>query len=120
MAISIARVKDPAPGYLDAVGCVKSQNDIAVELNKQMKAEVVKLRAELSDAALVYVDMYKAKYDLIANAKTEGDRHYDSSTNYEHRMTEHHLVFKQTHPFLLTCRIHRSFQSMLRLSWNRV
>ncbi|XP_020554221.1 GDSL esterase/lipase At5g14450 isoform X3 [Sesamum indicum] len=72
LPVAIAKVKDPAPGYLDENGCVKSQNDIALQFNEELKDEIVKLRAELSDAAIVYVDMYAAKYELITNAKNQG------------------------------------------------
>ncbi|KAL0381768.1 UNVERIFIED_CONTAM: GDSL esterase/lipase [Sesamum angustifolium] len=71
LPVAIAKVKDPAPGYLDENGCVKSQNDIALLFNKELKDEIVKLRAEVSDAAIVYVDMYAAKYELITNAKNQ-------------------------------------------------
>ncbi|KAK7829591.1 gdsl esterase/lipase [Quercus suber] len=63
---------NPPPGYLDQQGCVKSQNDMAVEFNKQLKDRVIKLRAELPEAAITYVDLYAAKYGLISNAKNEG------------------------------------------------
>ncbi|KAL6288140.1 hypothetical protein ACE6H2_012530 [Prunus campanulata] len=59
-------------GYLDDHGCVKGQNDIAIEFNGQLKDRVIKLRAELPQAAITYVDVYAAKYGLISNAKTEG------------------------------------------------
>ncbi|XP_028792951.1 GDSL esterase/lipase At5g14450-like [Neltuma alba] len=60
------------PGYLDQYGCVKDQNDMAIEFNKQLKDRVIKLRTELPEAAITYVDVYAAKYGLISNAKTEG------------------------------------------------
>ena len=61
------------PEELDKIGCLKSQNDFAIEFNKQLKDRVIKLREELPDAVLTYVDMYAAKYELIANAKQEGN-----------------------------------------------
>ncbi|XP_020414658.1 GDSL esterase/lipase At5g14450 isoform X2 [Prunus persica] len=63
---------NPPPGYLDDHGCVKGQNDMAIEFNRQLKDRVIKLRAELPQAAITYVDVYAAKYGLISNAKTEG------------------------------------------------
>ncbi|KAL0431614.1 UNVERIFIED_CONTAM: GDSL esterase/lipase [Sesamum radiatum] len=72
LPVTIAKVKDPESGYLDENGCVKSQNDIALQFNKELKDEIVKLRAELSDAAILYVDMFAAKYELITNAKNQG------------------------------------------------
>ncbi|KAL0424251.1 UNVERIFIED_CONTAM: GDSL esterase/lipase [Sesamum radiatum] len=56
----------------DKYGCNKDQNGMALEFNRQLKARVSKLRAELPQAALVYVDVYSAKYHLISNTKTYG------------------------------------------------
>ncbi|KAL0431613.1 UNVERIFIED_CONTAM: GDSL esterase/lipase [Sesamum radiatum] len=56
----------------DKHGCNKDQNGMALEFNRQLKARVSKLRAELPRAALVYVDVYSAKYHLISNTKTYG------------------------------------------------
>ncbi|KAJ0111180.1 hypothetical protein Patl1_02861 [Pistacia atlantica] len=72
LPVNLFYVKSPPPGYLDQYGCVKTQNQMAVEFNKQLKDRVVKLRAELPDAAITYVDAYAAKYDLISNAKDLG------------------------------------------------
>ncbi|XP_023526085.1 GDSL esterase/lipase At5g14450-like [Cucurbita pepo subsp. pepo] len=63
---------NPAPGILDEHGCIKAQNDISMELNNQLKAKLEKLRAELPEAAITYVDVYAAKYALISNGKTQG------------------------------------------------
>lgn len=60
-------------GYLDKAGCVKDQNDIAIEFNRQLKDRVVKLRIQLPEAAITYVDVFTAKYGLISNAKIEGN-----------------------------------------------
>lgn len=60
------------PGIVDEHGCIKDQNDIAKEFNKQLKERVIKLRAELPQAALTYVDIYSAKYKLISNARDLG------------------------------------------------
>ncbi|XP_022895372.1 GDSL esterase/lipase At5g14450-like [Olea europaea var. sylvestris] len=73
LPISTIKFRDPPPGYLDEHGCIESQNDMARHFNKQLKVEIVKLRTELSAAAIVYVDMYRAKYELISNAKNEGN-----------------------------------------------
>ncbi|KAL6136207.1 hypothetical protein ACLB2K_061508 [Fragaria x ananassa] len=62
----------PAPSALDDHGCVKDQNEMAIEFNRQLKDSVIKLRAELPQAAITYVDIYAAKYELISNAKKEG------------------------------------------------
>lgn len=57
---------------LDEQGCVKSQNDVAAEFNKQLKENVIKLRSELPEAAITYVDIYATKYGLISNAQKLG------------------------------------------------
>jgi len=62
-------------GNLDANDCVKSQNKIAQEFNKKLKQQMSKLRKELQQAKFTYVDMYKAKYELISNARSQGDLH---------------------------------------------
>ncbi|KAL8471228.1 hypothetical protein ACS0TY_028773 [Phlomoides rotata] len=72
LPVAIVKVQDPVKGYLDEHGCVNSQNEIAVEYNKQLKDEIFKLRSELSGAVIIYVDMYRAKHDLIIDAKNQG------------------------------------------------
>ncbi|KAK9669347.1 hypothetical protein RND81_13G124900 [Saponaria officinalis] len=62
----------PQPGTLDQYGCIKSQNDIANEFNKQLSDAVLKLGTELPKAALTYVDVYTAKYGLISQAANLG------------------------------------------------
>ncbi|KAF3976405.1 hypothetical protein CMV_000378 [Castanea mollissima] len=59
-------------GNLDQIGCVKPQNEVAQEFNRQLKDMVFQLRAQLPNAAFTYVDVYSAKYALISNAKNEG------------------------------------------------
>ncbi|KAH7577283.1 hypothetical protein ACOSP7_001867 [Xanthoceras sorbifolium] len=63
---------NPPPGYVDQYGCVKDQNTMAIEFNRQLKERVIKLRAELPEAAITYVDVYAAKYGLISRSKTLG------------------------------------------------
>ncbi|KAI3793919.1 hypothetical protein L1987_36542 [Smallanthus sonchifolius] len=72
LPVTTSKVKNPKPGYLDRYGCVRYQNNIAMEFNKQLKARVIKLRSELTDAAITYVDTYTAKYKLISNSKEYG------------------------------------------------
>ncbi|OMO59316.1 Lipase, GDSL [Corchorus capsularis] len=72
LASTLLSIKNPPPGFLDEYGCVKSQNDIAKEFNRQLKNIVIKLRADLPQAAITYVDIYAAKYGLISNAKQQG------------------------------------------------
>lgn len=45
---------------------------MAIEFNRQLRDRVIKLRVELPQAAITYVDAYAAKYGLISNAKNEG------------------------------------------------
>ncbi|KAI9177451.1 hypothetical protein LWI28_015420 [Acer negundo] len=63
---------NPAPGFVDQYGCVNDQNTMAVEFNRQLKERVIKLRAELPEAAITYVDVYSAKYGLISRTKNLG------------------------------------------------
>ncbi|XP_057437307.1 GDSL esterase/lipase At5g14450-like [Lotus japonicus] len=59
-------------GNVDANGCVISQNGIAHEFNLQLKNQVLQLRKKLPLAKLIYVDVYKAKYELVSNARKLG------------------------------------------------
>ena len=63
----------PMSGILDEHGCVIAQNDVAKEFNRQLKSGVIKLREQLPDAALTYVDVFAAKYKLISNPKKHGN-----------------------------------------------
>lgn len=57
----------------DKNGCINSWNERVVEYNRQLKDRVIKLRAQLPEAAITYVDVYTAKYNLISNAKNLGN-----------------------------------------------
>ncbi|KAH7532434.1 hypothetical protein FEM48_Zijuj04G0019400 [Ziziphus jujuba var. spinosa] len=72
LAVTLRGIHDPLPGYLDRHGCVKFQNDMAIEFNKQLKKKVMELRKKLPLAAFTYIDMFAAKYKLITDAKKEG------------------------------------------------
>lgn len=61
------------PGNLDHNGCVKPQNEVAQEFNRQLKDRVSQLKAQLPGATFTYVDVYSAKYTLISNAKNYGN-----------------------------------------------
>ncbi|KAL5990393.1 hypothetical protein ACLOJK_011293 [Asimina triloba] len=54
---------------LQEIGCVKPQNDIALEFNRQLKDKVTYMRNLLPKAAFLYVDIYSAKHELISIAK---------------------------------------------------
>lgn len=45
---------------------------MALEFNRQLKARIRTLRAELGHADITYVDVYAAKYELISNANSQG------------------------------------------------
>ncbi|KAF8037527.1 hypothetical protein BT93_B0429 [Corymbia citriodora subsp. variegata] len=60
------------PDNLDQNGCVRPQNEVAEEFNKQLKDRILQLRAQLSAAVFTYVDVYSAKYSLIGEAKDQG------------------------------------------------
>ncbi|KAI4389088.1 hypothetical protein MLD38_001352 [Melastoma candidum] len=60
------------PGNLDENGCVRPQNEVAQEFNRQLKDKLSQLGTKLIGAALTYVDVYSAKYALISQAKSEG------------------------------------------------
>lgn len=64
--------KLPKPGDLDQNGCWKPHNEVAEEFNRQLKDRVFKLRAQLSEAVLTYVDLYTARYTLISEAEKHG------------------------------------------------
>ncbi|KAJ8749938.1 hypothetical protein K2173_013853 [Erythroxylum novogranatense] len=59
-------------GNLDENGCVKPQNEIAQEFNRQLKDRISELNTQLSDSTFTYVDVYSAKYELISSAKSQG------------------------------------------------
>lgn len=69
----------PAPGYLDNSGCVKAQNEMAMEFNRKLKETVINLRKELTQAAITYVDVYAAKYEMMNNPKKLGYNNTRSS-----------------------------------------
>ncbi|XP_030544801.1 GDSL esterase/lipase At3g27950 isoform X3 [Rhodamnia argentea] len=56
---------------LDQNGCVRPQNEVAQDFNKQLKDRILQLRAQLSAAVFTYVDVYSAKYSLISEAKDQ-------------------------------------------------
>ncbi|CAL0323246.1 unnamed protein product [Lupinus luteus] len=72
LPIHNAKPNKTQPGYLDQNGCVKYQNEMAKIFNTNLKNLVIQLRAKFSDASLIHVDMFSAKYYLISHAKEEG------------------------------------------------
>ncbi|KAH1259215.1 GDSL esterase/lipase [Glycine max] len=65
--LALAQKKD-----LDSLGCLSSYNSAARLFNEELLHSTQKLRSELKDATLVYVDIYTIKYDLITNAAKYG------------------------------------------------
>ncbi|KAK9277520.1 hypothetical protein L1049_007064 [Liquidambar formosana] len=68
----IVKYSPPRPDNVDPIGCVKSQNEVAQEFNRQLKEMVYTLRAKFPEAMLTYVDIYSAKYALISEAEKHG------------------------------------------------
>ncbi|KAL0392664.1 UNVERIFIED_CONTAM: GDSL esterase/lipase [Sesamum radiatum] len=64
----------PEPNNTDPSGCIISYNEVAQEFNKQLKEKIFKLRTQLQNALLIYVDIYSVKYSLISHGKDKGFR----------------------------------------------
>ncbi|CBI16796.3 hypothetical protein VitviT2T_000616 [Vitis vinifera] len=59
-------------GQVDKYGCADPFNEVAKYFNLKLKEMVQKLRQELPEAAITYVDVYSVKYTLITKAKKFG------------------------------------------------
>ncbi|KAI3993370.1 hypothetical protein MKX01_010113 [Papaver californicum] len=57
---------------LDPIGCYKVHNDVSIAFNKGLKALCEDLRATFIDATIVYVDIYRIKFDLFPRYKSYG------------------------------------------------
>ncbi|KAJ8753095.1 hypothetical protein K2173_013467 [Erythroxylum novogranatense] len=57
---------------LDPHGCILHYNNAAKLFNEGLLKTCQKLRSELTDATIVYVDIYSIKYDLIAISSKYG------------------------------------------------
>ncbi|WJX53428.1 hypothetical protein P8452_39420 [Trifolium repens] len=57
---------------IDKFGCATPFNEVAQYFNQKLKEIVVQLREELSEATIVYVDVYTVKYTLISHAQKYG------------------------------------------------
>ncbi|KAG5027801.1 hypothetical protein JHK87_011315 [Glycine soja] len=73
---------EPKKGNVDANGCVKPQNDLAQEFNRQLKDQVFQIRRKFPLAKFTYVDVYTAKYELISNARNQGDLQVPEVTKF--------------------------------------
>ncbi|XP_051144969.1 GDSL esterase/lipase At1g09390-like [Andrographis paniculata] len=56
----------------DSFGCIRKYNDAAKLFNEGLRRKCVRLRSQMKDATIVYVDMYAIKMDIIANSSTYG------------------------------------------------
>ncbi|XP_031280630.1 GDSL esterase/lipase At1g09390-like isoform X1 [Pistacia vera] len=63
----LATTAKKASDHLDEYGCIQSLNNAANAFNIQLSALCEKLRSEMKNATIVYVDIYAIKLDLIAN-----------------------------------------------------
>ena len=59
-------------GELDEYGCLQPLNNAAKTFNAQLCVLYEQLRPQLTNATIVYVDIYSIKYDLIASAPNYG------------------------------------------------
>lgn len=75
--LALAQKKD-----LDLFGCLSSYNTAARLFNEALYHLTQKLRTELKDATLVYVDIYAIKHDLITNATKYGNPSNHFLINY--------------------------------------
>ncbi|TMW90012.1 hypothetical protein EJD97_016297 [Solanum chilense] len=68
---SLATYKKNESDY-DENGCLISFNEGAKIFNNKLQVLCEKLRDEMKNITIVYVDIYSIKYDLIANSSTYG------------------------------------------------
>ncbi|XP_071736438.1 GDSL esterase/lipase At3g26430-like [Rutidosis leptorrhynchoides] len=76
--------------HLDKSGCAIPFNELAKFFNRKLKDLVDQLHEELPEAAITYVDIYKARYSLISQANKHGFKHplraccgYGGKYNYD-------------------------------------
>ncbi|PWA84233.1 GDSL-like Lipase/Acylhydrolase superfamily protein [Artemisia annua] len=62
----------PTSKDLDPHGCLASYNSAANLFNEGLRRLSARLRSELKDSTIIYVDIYAIKYDIIANASNYG------------------------------------------------
>lgn len=98
--LALAQKKD-----LDSLGCLSSYNSAARLFNEALLHSSQKLRSELKDATLVYVDIYAIKYDLITNAAKYGNpSNHCSHLSIDYYLT-HSCVTNLNQVFLLSLHI---------------
>ncbi|KAK9139121.1 hypothetical protein Scep_008802 [Stephania cephalantha] len=67
---SLSKINNPS--ILDQYGCIRFLNDAAQVFNQKLRTLCNELRLEMKNAAVVYIDVYSIKYELIANATNYG------------------------------------------------
>lgn len=74
---SLATYKKHENDY-DDYGCIISFNEGSKIFNNKLQLLCEKLRDEIKNITIVYVDVYSIKYDLIANSSTYGKSFFPS------------------------------------------
>lgn len=67
---------------LDRIGCLRVHNDVAKAFNEGLQKVCKETRSEFKDATIVYVDIYKIKYNLFAKYKKYGKHYLFSVLDY--------------------------------------
>jgi hypothetical protein len=71
MPQKLAMPRDDDSG-LDEHGCIASINNVCKKFNSLLSETLDELRLTLKKSAIVFVDMFAIKYDLVANHKKYG------------------------------------------------
>ncbi|KAB2023062.1 hypothetical protein ES319_D07G255700v1 [Gossypium barbadense] len=120
LPVNFFYILNPEPGYVDQYGCVKKQNEMAMEFNSQLKDRVIKLRTELPEASITLVDVYTAKIAMIGNAKNLGMADplkpcCGYHVNYDHVWCGNKAIINKTEVFGASCKNPSMF-----VSWDGV
>ncbi|KAG8489760.1 hypothetical protein CXB51_017933 [Gossypium anomalum] len=120
LPVNFFYILNPEPGYVDQYGCVKKQNEMAMEFNRQLKDRVIKLRTELPEASITLVDVYTAKIAMIGNAKNLGMADplkpcCGYHVNYDHVWCGNKAIINKTEVFGVSCKNPSMF-----VSWDGV
>nr|KJB11575.1 hypothetical protein B456_001G266600 [Gossypium raimondii] len=120
LPVNFFYILNPEPGYVDQYGCVKKQNEMAMEFNRQLKDRVIKLRTELPEASITLVDVYTAKIAMIGNAKNLGMADplkpcCGYHVNYDHVWCGNKAIINKTEVFGASCKNPSMF-----VSWDGV
>lgn len=120
LPVNFFYILNPEPGYVDQYGCVKKQNEMAMDFNRQLKDRVIKLRTELPEASVTLVDVYTAKIAMIGNAKNLGMADplkpcCGYHVNYDHVWCGNKAIINKTEVFGVSCKNPSMF-----VSWDGV